>query len=48
VIGPVVAGLLVDSASYPAAFVLAGAVLAAASLLAAVSPERPYGRSPPP
>ena len=48
VIGPVVAGLLVDSASYPAAFVLAGAVLAAASLLAAVSPERPYGRSTPP
>jgi len=48
VIGPVVAGLLVDSASYPAAFALAGAVLAAASLLAAVSPERPYGRSTPP
>jgi MFS transporter, DHA1 family, multidrug resistance protein len=45
VIGPVVAGLLVDSASYPAAFALAGGVLAAASLLAAVTPERRDGRS---
>ena len=34
VTGPVVAGLLVDSASYPAAFGLAGGVLAAAALLA--------------
>jgi MFS family permease len=32
VTGPVVAGLLVDSASYPAAFGLAGGVLAAASV----------------
>lgn len=45
VTGPVVAGLLVDSVSYPAAFVLAGGVLAAASLLAALTPERPDGRS---
>ena len=45
VTGPVIAGLLVDSASYQAAFALAGAVLAAAALLAAVSPERPDGRS---
>jgi MFS family permease len=40
VTGPVVAGLLVDGASYPAAFVLAGGVLAAAGLLALVTPER--------
>jgi DHA1 family multidrug resistance protein-like MFS transporter len=39
VIGPVVAGLLVDSASYPAAFGLAGGVLAVAALLAALAPE---------
>jgi MFS transporter, DHA1 family, multidrug resistance protein len=45
VTGPVVAGLLVDSVSYPAAFVLAGGVLAAASLLAFLTPERPDGRS---
>ena len=38
VTGPVAAGLLVDSASYPAAFALAGGVLAAASLLAALTP----------
>ena len=45
VIGPVAAGLLVDSASYPAAFALAGGVLAAASLLAALTPECRDGRS---
>jgi MFS family permease len=45
VAGPVVAGLLVDSASYPAAFGLAGGVLAAAALLAAVTPESHSGRS---
>jgi MFS transporter, DHA1 family, multidrug resistance protein len=39
VTGPVVAGLLVDSASYPAAFALAGGVLAAAALLALITPE---------
>jgi MFS family permease len=39
VTGPVVAGLLVDSASYPAAFGLAGGVLAAAGLLALITPE---------
>ena len=39
VTGPVVAGLLVDSASYPAAFGLAGGVLAAAALLALITPE---------
>lgn len=39
VAGPVVAGLLVDSASYPAAFGLAGGVLAAAALLAVITPE---------
>jgi MFS transporter, DHA1 family, multidrug resistance protein len=38
VTGPVVAGLLVDSASYRAAFALAGGVLAAA-LLAVLAPE---------
>lgn len=45
VTGPVVAGLLVDSVSYPAAFALAGGVLAAAALLAALTPEPPGGRS---
>jgi dipeptide/tripeptide permease len=40
VTGPVIAGLLVDSASYPAAFALAGGVLAAAALLAAISRPR--------
>jgi MFS family permease len=45
VTGPVIAGLLVDSVSYPAAFVLASGVLAAASLLAFLTPERPVGRS---
>jgi DHA1 family multidrug resistance protein-like MFS transporter len=39
VTGPVVAGLLVDGASYPAAFGLAGGVLAAAALLALATPE---------
>jgi NaMN:DMB phosphoribosyltransferase len=39
VTGPVVAGLLVDSASYRAAFALAGGVLAAAALLAVLAPE---------
>jgi MFS family permease len=39
VTGPVVAGYLVDSASYPAAFGLAGGVLAAAALLAVLAPE---------
>jgi len=38
VTGPVVAGLLVDSASYTAAFILAGGVLAAAALLVVVTP----------
>ena len=41
VTGPIAAGLLVDSVSYPAAFVLAGGVLAAAALLTALTPERP-------
>jgi MFS family permease len=40
VTGPVVAGLLVDSASYAAAFGVAGGVLAAAALLSLVSQER--------
>ena len=40
VTGPVVAGLLVDGASYPAAFALASGVLAAAALLALTTPER--------
>jgi MFS family permease len=44
VTGPVVAGLLVDSASYPAAFGLAGAVLAAAALLAVMTPEGHHDR----
>jgi MFS family permease len=39
VTGPVVAGYLVDSASYPAAFGLAGGVLVAAALLAVLAPE---------
>jgi MFS family permease len=39
VTGPVVAGLLVDGASYPVAFGLAGGVLAAAALLALMTPE---------
>ena len=41
VTGPVVAGLLVDGESYPTAFALAGGVLAAACLLAAVTREPP-------
>ncbi len=45
VTGPVVAGLLVDSASYPAAFGLAGGVLAAAALLALSTPEPHTDRS---
>jgi MFS family permease len=44
VTGPVVAGLLVDGASYPAAFALAGGVLAAAALLTVWSPESLAGR----
>jgi DHA1 family multidrug resistance protein-like MFS transporter len=39
VTGPVVAGLLVDGASYPAAFGLGGGVLAAAALLVLLTPE---------
>jgi MFS family permease len=39
VTGPVVAGFLVDSASYPAAFGVAGGVLAVAALLALMAPE---------
>jgi len=39
VTGPIAAGFLVDSASYPAAFALAAAVLGAAALLGLVSPE---------
>jgi len=35
----------VDSASYPAAFLLAGGVLTAACLLAALTPERPAAAS---
>jgi len=49
VTGPVVAGLLVDGASFQAAFGLAGGVLAAAGLLALMTKERPAGhrgRSP--
>ena len=41
--GPVVAGLLVESWSYPAAFGLAGGVLAIAALLALLTRERPDG-----
>jgi len=40
VIGPVAAGLLVDTVSYPAAFALAAALLAAAALFALATPER--------
>ncbi len=47
VTGPVVAGLLVDSASYPAAFGLAGAVLAAAALLTLTATERHNDRDTP-
>jgi DHA1 family multidrug resistance protein-like MFS transporter len=39
VTGPIAAGFLVDSASYPAAFALAAAVLGAAALLGLLSPE---------
>jgi dipeptide/tripeptide permease len=39
VTGPVVAGLLVQGESYPAAFGVAGGVLAAAALLALMTPE---------
>jgi MFS family permease len=45
VTGPVVAGLLVDSASYPAAFALASGVLAAAALLALMAKESHHGRT---
>jgi MFS family permease len=45
VAGPVVAGLLVDSASYPAAFGLAGGVLAIAAVLAVMTPESHGSRS---
>ena len=45
VTGPVVAGLLVDSASYPAAFGLAGGVLALAALLAVTTPEGHHDRA---
>jgi MFS family permease len=47
VTGPVVAGLLVDGASYPAAFGVAGGVLAAAALLALITPERRDDRASP-
>lgn len=40
VTGPVVAGLLVASVSYPASFGLAAGVLAVAALLSTMSPER--------
>jgi MFS family permease len=43
VIGPVAAGLLVDAASYAAAFGLAAAVLGVAALLAVLSPETSPG-----
>lgn len=39
VTGPIAAGFLVDSASYPAAFALAAAVLAVAALLGLAAPE---------
>jgi MFS family permease len=49
VVGPVAGGLLVDSASYSAAFGLAAAVLGGAALLGFLSPEtRPAGRTMPP
>jgi MFS family permease len=44
VTGPVAAGLLVAGASYPAAFTLAAVVLAAAALLALITPEPRPGR----
>jgi DHA1 family multidrug resistance protein-like MFS transporter len=46
VIGPVAGGLLVDTASYAAAFTLAAAVLAAAAIIGFFSPEtRPGGQA---
>jgi MFS family permease len=49
VVGPVVGGLLVDSASYGAAFGLAAAVLGGAATLGFVAPEtRPGGPAMPP
>jgi MFS family permease len=49
VVGPVVGGLLVDSASYGAAFGLAAAVLGGAATLGFVAPEtRPGGPAVPP
>ena len=48
VTGPVVAGLLVDGASYPAAFGLAAGMLAAAALLALITPECHNDRGTPP
>jgi MFS family permease len=47
VTGPVAAGFLVDSASYPAAFATAAAVLAGAAVLGVLAPEtRPQPRAP--
>jgi predicted MFS family arabinose efflux permease len=43
VTGPVAGGMLVDSASYAAAFGLAAAVLSGAALLALISPETRAG-----
>ena len=49
VVGPVVGGLLVDSASYGAAFGLAAAVLVGAATLGVAAPEtRPSGSAMPP
>lgn len=48
VVGPVAAGLLVDSASYAAAFGLAGGVLGAAAMLAFLAPETRRGGVPAP
>ena len=49
VTGPVAGGMLVDSASYGAAFGLAAAVLSGAALLGLISPEtRPGGQVRPP
>ncbi|TVZ01935.1 MFS transporter [Trebonia kvetii] len=45
VTGPVVAGLLVDSASYSAAFALASGVLAVAALLALMAKESHHGKT---